>query len=66
MSTRLTRQQTEALADQVGRLLDQVRSDELTASTSTRYRLEGALVALEVVLGRVGGLVERLTQNPDA
>lgn len=42
----------EALAEQTEALLRRIGSDELTASTATKYRLEGALAALEAVLGR--------------
>lgn len=42
----------EALAEQTAALLQRIAGGELTASTAMRYRLEGALVALEAVLGR--------------
>jgi hypothetical protein len=42
------------LARSLHALLDAVRHDELTASTATTYRLEGAVTALDTVLAGSG------------
>jgi hypothetical protein len=47
----LTRQQTADLVESIRKLLAAIDADEVSASTATRYRLEGALGALEEVLG---------------
>jgi hypothetical protein len=39
------------LRDGLRRMLDRLESGELTASAATRHRIEGAVVALSVVLG---------------
>jgi len=39
------------MADSIATIIAQIESGELTATTSVRYRLEGALVALRAVLG---------------
>jgi hypothetical protein len=41
----------EAMADSIRRMLAAIEAGELTASTAMRYRLEGALAALETLLG---------------
>lgn len=56
----------EALAASLHSMLDRIRADELTASTATRYRLEGALTALEVVLGTRASLIDALTGDAPA
>lgn len=48
----LTRAEIDSLRAQLGALLDQIKSGELAASTPMVYRIEGALVALDVALGR--------------
>ena len=47
----LTRSEMADLARSLQALLDAISNDELTASTATTYRLEGAVTALETVLG---------------
>lgn len=47
----LTRSQVEQLAESTRALLDRIRSGELAARPETIHRLEGALVALQAVLG---------------
>ncbi len=47
----LTRQQMADLAKSLEALLDIIHRDEMTASTATVYRLEGAVTALDSVLG---------------
>lgn len=39
------------LADQLRRLLDAISAGELTASPAVRHRIEGAVVALEILAG---------------
>jgi len=53
----LTRAEASRLADDLARLLDQVDRDDLVVSAATRYRLEGAVTGLRVVLGGVAGEV---------
>lgn len=48
----LTRREMDDLAKSLQTLLDAIRRDEMTASTATTYRLEGAVTALGGVLGR--------------
>jgi hypothetical protein len=51
MTKRLTTVQIETLIDSVTSVLAAIESDELSLSVAMRHRLEGALVALEAVLG---------------
>jgi hypothetical protein len=45
-------------------LLNAIAHEEITASTGTRYRLEGAVTVLGVALGEdADGLVDRLTHD---
>ncbi len=48
----LTRGEIAELADRLRGLIAMVDNGEMTASTAMRYRLEGAVVALEVAVGR--------------
>jgi hypothetical protein len=50
----------ERLAETIRRLLASVERGELAASGTTRNRLEGALAALEAVLGEPSTLVDEL------
>jgi len=59
----LSRAELRRLADQLSELLAKVVSGELDATAATRYRLEGALVALAAALGRPSGLLD-LTSRP--
>ncbi|MGI8750959.1 MAG: hypothetical protein ACR2MN_01325 [Acidimicrobiales bacterium] len=54
MSKRLTAAETDALAKTLAGALALIRADELTASTATVYRIEGAIAALEAVAGKGG------------
>lgn len=47
----LTRSEVTDLIRSLQALLDAISNDELTASTATTYRLEGAVTALEAVVG---------------
>lgn len=60
----LSRAQTTALAEQLRRALVAIDAGELTASTATRYRLEGAVSALDAVLGVSSTLLDGLDQPP--
>lgn len=60
----LTRAQTTAMADHLRSTLAAIDAGELTASTAMRYRLEGAVSALDAVLGRPSTLLEGLDQPP--
>lgn len=49
------------LADRLAALLAAIDSGELTASAATRYRLEGAVVALDVLNGEApADILDRL------
>lgn len=48
------------LADQIRRTLAAIDAGELTASTATSYRLQGALSALDALLGRPSTLLADL------
>jgi hypothetical protein len=56
----LKRSEVEELGASLLRVLDAIDSGELTASGATRSRLEGALTALEAVLGEPSTLLARL------
>jgi hypothetical protein len=47
----LTRGEISELADRLRGLIAMVDNGEMSASTAMRYRLQGAVVALEAVLG---------------
>lgn len=47
----LARSQINALAESIRSILAMIDTGSMTASTATVYRLQGALVALDAVLG---------------
>ena len=49
---RLNRAEVTALAEDLKRMLATIEGGEIDATTAMRYRIEGALAVLEVVLGR--------------
>ena len=53
-----------ALAEQLRSTLARVRSGELTASTAFEHRLEGAVTALDAVLGNPTSLLEGVSNEP--
>jgi hypothetical protein len=56
----------EELSRLLNGLLDAIQSGEVAASTATRYRIEGAVVALDVLGGAdPAALVVRLGLEPD-
>jgi len=57
--------ETEALAASIAAMLERIERGELVASTATRHRLEGALVALQAVLRRTDDALETLVREPD-
>jgi hypothetical protein len=63
MAKPLTRAEVASLADTIGRFLVAIRGNELDASLAMTYRLEGALVALEAVLGEAGEALRVLTDR---
>ncbi len=48
----LNRREIAELADRLRGLMAMVDNGEMSASTATSYRMQGAVVALEAVLGR--------------
>jgi hypothetical protein len=60
MSKPLARAELADLADRLRKLLDAIEAGALDASTVTRYRLEGAVGALDVALGRPSTLLDNL------
>jgi hypothetical protein len=56
----MKRAEIEALADSLRHLLAAISAGELSASGATRHRLEGALAAVEAVLGEGSSLLPRL------
>ena len=61
---RLTPAQVDVLSDGLRTALGQIEAGDLTASASMRYRIEGALVALDVVRGgEARELIERLSSG---
>jgi hypothetical protein len=57
---RLKYEDIEILYASVGAVLSQIEAGELTASSATTRRLEGALTALGAVLGDVEGAAQLL------
>lgn len=54
------------IADQLRSLLDAINADELKASAATRYRIEGAIAALDAASGvDPAAIVESLTHEMD-
>lgn len=51
MASSLTRRETKALVKDLEELLERLRSGDLEASAGTLLRLQGAVMALHVVLG---------------
>jgi hypothetical protein len=52
MQKSLTTAQTAALAEDLEKMLDLIKSGELNATVAMRHRLEGAVAVLDVVQGR--------------
>jgi DNA invertase Pin-like site-specific DNA recombinase len=52
MNNPLTKREIESLADQLLALLDQIDSGDLRATPGMRHRIEGALIGLDIALGR--------------
>ena len=52
MATTLTRKQITALAAELRTMLDKIEAGDLDATISMRHRIQGAVIALDVVLGR--------------
>jgi hypothetical protein len=48
----LSRREIADLADRLRGLLEMIETDEMSATTAMTYRLEGAVAALDVVLGQ--------------
>jgi hypothetical protein len=47
----LTRVEIDSLVEELTRLLEEIGSGELEASSAMKHRIEGAIVALRVALG---------------
>jgi hypothetical protein len=56
----LTRAEVAELADRLRGLLDMVNEDKLSATTAMTYRIQGAVTALDGVMGKDTTLVELL------
>lgn len=52
MPRTMTRSEIAALAADLARMLAQVESGELDATTAMRHRIEGAVAVLEAIQGR--------------
>ena len=52
MNNPLTKREIESLADQLLALIDQIDSGDLRATPGMRHRIEGALIGLDIALGR--------------
>ena len=52
MATTLTQKQITALAAELRTMLDKIEAGDLDATISMRHRIQGALTALDVVLGQ--------------
>ncbi|MHB1510792.1 MAG: hypothetical protein ACYCST_14655 [Acidimicrobiales bacterium] len=61
----LTPREMDDLAKSLRALLDAIRRDEMRASTATTYRLEGAVTALESVLGESSRRVQIASARAD-
>jgi hypothetical protein len=61
----LTRSQVLALREQLLAFRERVEGGELDATVSTRYRIDGAIVALSTVLGDSPGDVTELLSRSD-
>jgi transcription elongation GreA/GreB family factor len=48
----MTRDQIIALSSELRAMLDKIEAGDLDAAKAMRYRIEGAITALEVVLGK--------------
>lgn len=59
----LTRGEIAELTNRLQGLLAMVDEDELSTTTAMRYRLQGAVVALEAVLGRAPSLLASLDRT---
>lgn len=60
MATDSVQRRAEAQAQSLRALLAAIDAGELRCSTATRYRLEGAAVALESLLGDLSDLLPEL------
>jgi hypothetical protein len=61
----LQRHDIEQLSDMLQGLLKAIEDGKMTASTATRYRLEGAVAPLGAVLGDLDDLRQGLLRDPD-
>jgi hypothetical protein len=52
MNSPLTKKEIESLTDQLLALVDQIDSGDLRATPGMRHRIEGALIGLDIALGR--------------
>lgn len=52
MESPLTKREIESLTDQLLALIEQIDSGDLRATPAMRHRIEGALIGLEIALGR--------------
>lgn len=52
MESPLTKREIESLTDQLLALIEQIDSGDLRATPAMRHRIEGALIGLDIALGR--------------
>jgi hypothetical protein len=48
----LTKREIESLADQLLALIEQIDGGDMRATPAMRHRIEGALIGLDIALGR--------------
>ena len=65
MPRRLKYEEVKSLYASIAALLSQIECGELSASTATQRRLQGALTALGAVLGDIDGAAQLLL-NPES
>jgi hypothetical protein len=65
VTKRLTATQADELSEDLRSLLQRIDAGELVASTATVHRIQGAIVALEVVSGRSSQAIVSDLIRPD-
>jgi hypothetical protein len=55
--------QIETLAQELRQMLAKIESGDVDATVTMRHRIEGAIVALDVIQGRSQGLGDQVVEN---